>query len=410
MTAPSSPAQHRSATPAAGWDVIVIGAGLVGSAAARHLTDAGARVAVIGPAEPADPDTARVFASHYDQGRVQRLIGFDELWTRMSVESAAAWPELERLTGHTVHDPVGCLYLAPHRDDYLSTAGDLGRQFDLSHRAVDGASAVGQFAPALHVPDHVVGIMEPGPAGSLNPRAVVAAQLQAAGETGATVVRDVATAMRRNNGVSEVSTAAGTVHRAGRVVVATGSFTNTSDLLQRRLDVLVKGETVVLARVSADTAANLTKLPSVLYEAETDEFDGIYLIKPLRYPDGRYYLKLGMNQAEDPLLDDSAAATDWFRGTPSDATLQRLRRVVVSLFPTVDFLGFHAKRCILSRTVGRRPYLGPLGDGVVVAMGCNGYSAMASDAQGRIAAHLALTGDVPDGYRADEMAVKTVRD
>ncbi len=389
------------------WDVIVVGAGLVGSAAARHLASAGASVAVIGPAEPADPATSQVFASHYDQGRVQRLIGFDELWTRMSVESAAAWRELERLTGQTVHDPVGCLYLAPRRDDYLDTAPALGRQFDLPYRTV-GAGAVREIAPPLNVPDTVVGIMEPGPAGSINPRAVVAAQLQAAGQAGAVVIRDVALSLRRERGRSEVTTAAGTVHRAGRVVVATGSFTNTSGLLDRRLDVLVKGETVVLAEVTADAAAELADLPSVLYEVETDELDGIYLIKPLRYPDGRHYLKLGMNQVDDPVLGDVTAARQWFRGATSASVLQRLRREVVSLFPTVDFLGFHAKRCILSRTVGRRPYLGRLGGGVVVAMGCNGYSAMASDAQGRIAAHLALVGEVPHEYSGDELAVTTL--
>jgi len=390
------------------WDVVIIGAGLVGSAAARHLAAAGSKVAVIGPAEPEDPDAAVVFASHYDQARVQRLIGFDELWTRLSVESARAWPELERLTGLTVHDPVGCLYLAPRPDSYLDGAAALGQQFGLQHQEIDGSEAVRQIAPQLHVPDSVVGLFEPGPAGSINPRALVAAQLQATQQSGGTVVRDVVTSLRREGGISELTTAAGQVHRAGSVVVATGSFANTGGLLPRPLDVLVKGETVVLAEVSADTAASLVALPSVLYEMETDELDGIYLIKPVRYPDGRFYLKLGMNQAVDPLLNDITAIREWFRDKAPDDTLSRFQREVTALFPTVPFLGFRTKRCIISRTVDRRPYLGPLGEGLVVAMGCNGYSAMASDAQGRVAATLALTGEVPDGYDATELAVRTI--
>ncbi|MGS0685490.1 NAD(P)/FAD-dependent oxidoreductase [Nakamurella sp. GG22] len=390
------------------WDVVVIGAGLVGSAAARYLATAGATVAVIGPAEPENADEAEVFASHYDQGRVQRLIGFDQLWTRLSVESARAWPDLERFTGLTVHDPVGCLYLAPHRDDYLKNAPELGHVFGLQHQMVDGPDAVRRFAPQLQVPDGVVGMYEPGPAGSINPRAVVAAQLLAAEQARGTVLRDVVSAGRRVAGVSELTTTSGEVHRSGTVVVATGSFTNASRLLNRRLDVLIKGETVLMAEVSAETAASMAAMPSVLYEVETDDFDGIYLIKPLRYPDGRWYLKLGMNQAVDPLLDDIGSIRRWFRNTTPDDTLPRLRTQVLALFPHTRFLSFRTKRCILSRTVGRRPYLGPLGDGVVVAMGCNGYSAMASDAQGRIAATLALTGEVPDGYDAAELAVRTV--
>ena len=388
------------------WDVVVVGAGMVGSAAGRHLAENGCTVAIIGPGEPENPNTADVFASHYDQGRVQRLIGFDPLWTRLCVESATAWPNLQQRTGITLHDPVGCLYLAPHRDSYLLGAADIGRQFGLSYQVIAGAADVHRVAPSLMVPDDVVGLFEAGPGGSINPRAVVAAQLAAAELAGGAILRDIVTSATRSGGVTELTTAAGEVHRTATVVLAAGSFSNSSGLLRRPLDVLVKGETVVLAEVSADTAASLADLPSVLYEVETDELDGIYLIKPLQYPDGRFYLKLGMNQAIDPLLADADAIRDWFRGLVPDDSLPRLRREVTTLFPDVPFRGFRTKRCILSRTISRRPYLGQVGDGWVVAMGCNGYSAMASDAQGRIAATLALTGQVPDGYDPAELTVR----
>ena len=38
-------------------DVAVIGRGMLGSSAARHLADLGASVALIGPGEPADHST-----------------------------------------------------------------------------------------------------------------------------------------------------------------------------------------------------------------------------------------------------------------------------------------------------------------------------------------------------------------
>lgn len=389
------------------WDVAVVGAGPVGAAAARHLAAAGATVLVIGAPEPADPTHAEVFASHHDRARVQRLLGFDELWTRLSVETAAAWPELERRTGRTVHDPVGCLYLAPGPDDYLRGATALAVKFGLTHQKVDGAAEARRFAPQLQVPPTVVGLFESGPAGSLDPRQVIAAQLQVAAGAGAQVVRDVVVGVQRSGGVSTLTTAAGQVHRAATVLTATGSFTNASRLLPRPLDVRIKGETVLLAEVSAATAEELSTLPSVLYEVETDELDGIYLIKPLQYPDGRWYLKLGMNQAVDPDLSDPTALRSWFRDTTADdTTLPRLRTELLALFPQVPFLSFRTKRCVLSRTVGRRPYLGRVDDGLVVAMGCNGYSAMASDAQGRIAAALVTTGGVPAGYDADNLQVR----
>ena len=52
------------------YDVAVVGNGMFGAAASRHLSARGLQVVAIGPGEPVDWKThAGVFASHYDQGR-----------------------------------------------------------------------------------------------------------------------------------------------------------------------------------------------------------------------------------------------------------------------------------------------------------------------------------------------------
>lgn len=70
------------------FDYIVIGKGLIGSAAARYLTQSQKNVAVIGPDEHPDVNEAIVFSSHYDQGRVQRVIGTDPVWTLLNLQSS----------------------------------------------------------------------------------------------------------------------------------------------------------------------------------------------------------------------------------------------------------------------------------------------------------------------------------
>ncbi len=58
----------------------------------------------------------------------------------------------------------------------------------------------------------------------------------------------------------------------------------------------------------------------------------------------------------------------------------------------------HSKRCILTRTHRHgNPYLGRVDERMTVAVG-NGWSAMASDAMGRVATHLIRHGVLPDGY------------
>ena len=57
------------------YKIAVIGRGLIGSAAGRHLSMISDGIAVIGPNEPEDPVKHEgVFASHYDEGRIVRFV------------------------------------------------------------------------------------------------------------------------------------------------------------------------------------------------------------------------------------------------------------------------------------------------------------------------------------------------
>src|SRR5665647_3105196 len=95
------------------FDCIVIGKGLIGSAAAKYLSYSKKNVAVIGPDEHPDVNKAIVFSSHYDQGRVQRIIGVDPVWTLLNLQSANQYKFIEEESGISFHSKVGCLYVNP---------------------------------------------------------------------------------------------------------------------------------------------------------------------------------------------------------------------------------------------------------------------------------------------------------
>ncbi len=103
------------------FDVIVIGKGMMGVAAARHLALAGARVALIGPDEPRDWEAhPGVFASHYDNGRITRTIDPSADWARLARRSIERYGEIESRSGIRFYTEAGCLILAREQDDGLT--------------------------------------------------------------------------------------------------------------------------------------------------------------------------------------------------------------------------------------------------------------------------------------------------
>ena len=77
---------------------IVVGAGMMGAAAARHLSVQTDGVALIGPDEPADRKTHQgVFSSHYDEARITR--GFAPAESSGGDGGGACVPRMAGLSG-----------------------------------------------------------------------------------------------------------------------------------------------------------------------------------------------------------------------------------------------------------------------------------------------------------------------
>jgi sarcosine oxidase len=93
---------------------IVVGRGLMGAAAARHLARQADGVAVIGPDEPTDRKAHQgVFASHYDEGRITRTIDPDRNWALLANRSIGRYGEIARDSDIDFYREVGCVVVAP---------------------------------------------------------------------------------------------------------------------------------------------------------------------------------------------------------------------------------------------------------------------------------------------------------
>jgi sarcosine oxidase len=387
------------------FDTIIIGKGLMGAAAAKYLSSRGQNIAVIGPDEPSDVSKATVYSSHYDQGRLQRIVGRDETWTRLNIESAKAYPQLQDETGIKFHHEPGCLYVSLHENDtYLKNLSAQAAAFQFPYSLFNSGEALHNAFPAFTFPSIAKGNFEAPPSGHINPRKLIEAQLAVCKKYHAAIISDTVIAISKGNDLMQVETQNGVTFYANKVLLAPGAFINFLQLIQRKLALRLKSETVLLAKVNGAELERLSTLPSLLYEIETKAFEEIYLIRPIQYPDGNWYLKMGCNLSTDIFFTSLDAVQQWFRYGDSDVNLPVLQNALLTIMPGLQVEEFFTKRCIITYTQHRKQYIGKITDGIYVATGGNGFSAMCSDAVGKIAAHVLLHDCFPESYHEKDFA------
>ncbi len=371
-------------------DVAVVGLGLIGSAALRHLAQHGHSVVGIGPPEPERPSEHRgPFASHYDSGRVTRRLDARYEWAELASRSIVEYPGLEARSGIRFHHPVGFLFV---RND--PTGIDHQRAvIGLLHLPVDVFPSE-RLESEYRFPAGFTVLAEPAPAGFVDPRLMLAAQLAVAEHDGATIRQSSVEALERVGARFRVRCDDGSSVEADRVLLATGPYLN--DLVPQRLASRVVPEAVVLGRVAPAEAARLAGLPSMVYLPDQPGYEDVYVVPPVRYPDGHAYVKIGGSIVGVAAMETADEKRVWMSGLAADQHLPRLRTMLETVLPGVAFESFSAKPCLITDTAHNLPYVDQVEDGLFVAVGGNGHAAKSSDAIGALAAGLVVTGEWPD--------------
>ncbi len=383
------------------YDIAVIGKGLIGSAALRHLSQRFPELALcaIGPDEPQDRKTHDgVFASHYDQGRITRVLDPSPLWGNLARQAIAQYPLIERSSGIQFHHRVGCLRAAdlPERIAELDACA---AQLQPPHQRLDAAGCRAAY-PFLAFSDDFVAWDEGGAAGYINPRSLIAAQLKIAADHGATILREIVTQINCQDNRVEIHTRAGGRLQARKALLTAGGYSNT--LLRRKLALETKAHTILLAQVPLSEVARLRHMPSVISSFRHQEVASLYMLPPLPYPDGKTYIKLGMSgrPEELPAPEHFLDATEndqellaWFRGDGREDIAAAMKSVLHRMIPDLQVISYHSVPCLITNTAHGKPYIDALEDGkLFLATGGNGAAAKSSDEIGRIGAMLCATG------------------
>ena len=379
----------------ANYDIVVIGAGLIGSAAARHLASSFPElsVVVIGPDEPKDRKSHDgVFASHYDQGRITRVLDPSPLWGLLARASIARYPEIESASGIKFHHRVGCLRATdiPERVVQIDACA---AEFEPPHQRLD-AAACAEAYPFLAFSNDFVAWAESGEAGYINPRQLVEAQLKAAEARGAKVIREIVRALKCDGDGVSIETREGRRLRTRKALLTAGGYSNT--LLERKLVLPTKSHTILLAEVSPDEIERLRSMPSIISSFEDADVASLYMLPPVEYPNGKTYIKLGPSGLDEHFLDateDDRELIPWFQSDGSARIAAWLKHALHRMIPDLKAISYQTVPCLITRSAHGNPYIDAINDGrLYVTTAGNGYGAKSSDEIGRIGAMLCANG------------------
>nr|AFU73949.1 sarcosine oxidase [Crithidia mellificae] len=460
------------------YDVIVVGAGMFGSSAAKHLRrlQPSLRVAVIGP----DNNSGRLArGQHFDEARICRRVETAVPWAHLNDLGALSYRETEATSGVSFYTPCGCMWVgtAEDRDASMECMDSVQRasggadavtyavvceEGDAGAAAAAAATAAGKTSvlrvtASSSVAEGVFGgeirvgqladaadgvetyyIAESGAAGggTVHPTQYVKAQLACAAAVSPAsnfchlleVVLQIACVAAGEGGddcVYAVKTDAEHTYTAGRVLVATASFTKYHKLLPESVTDRLKplAADVVLLRLvpphGDDHEANVKAselCPSMIKTTGKNDDERIYTLPPRYYAEhAGWYVKMGRAGGPAAAVRDVerhtlAAAMAWYdtgKEVPkTDPCVTHLANMLQDIFPrwpvapdTPEQSNRETVRCIVDETKEDVPMLDCVdGKGLFCAIAGNGRGAKTCDPIGCIAAHRVLGKELPPAY------------
>lgn len=358
------------------YDVIVIGLGGMGSAAAYHLAARGQRVLGLEKFTPAHDK-----GSSHGGSRIIRQSYFeDPAYVPLLLRAYELWDELARDSGRDVYRMTGGLFIGP--PDCLTVAGSLraSRQWDLPHDLLDEDEIRQRFPNFTPQPGDVA--LFEAKAGFARPELTVQAHLDLAEKAGAALRfgEEVIEWSETARGVT-VRTAAGT-YTAGQVVICPGAWA---------------------PQLLADFGIPITVERQVLYWL--DPVGGVepFVDHPIFIDEDASGMQIyGFPAIDGPRGGVKVAffrkgiecTPDTIDRTVHDREICEMRDRAAQLLPALDGPCIHSATCMYSNTPDQHFVIArhPDTENVTVACGFSGHGFKFVPVVGEILADLATTG------------------
>ncbi|MEU3474874.1 N-methyl-L-tryptophan oxidase [Rhodococcus sp. NPDC006774] len=360
------------------YDVIVLGIGGMGSAAACHLARRGQRVLGIDQFGP-----AHALGSSHGGSRIYRQSYFeDPAYVPLLLRAYELWHDLASDSGRDVFTETGGLYVG--RPDGLTFGGSLlaSEKWGLKHDVLDPAEAQRRFPTVRLQPDEFALFEEK--AGIARPETTVAAHLDLAEAAGAELRYDEKVLGWESTDSSvTVTTVAGT-YTAGALVISPGAW---APKLLAEIGVPMVVERQVMHWItpqSGEAAFDSSHHPVYICGDGPDQIYGFPAI------DGEGGgVKISFFRAGTPCDPDTIDRT------VHPEEIARLQQRIVTTFPALSGPHQDAKTCMYTTTPDEHFVVAKHPDhaNVTVACGFSGHGFKFVPVIGEVLADLAIDGE-----------------
>ena len=358
------------------YDVIVVGLGGMGSAAAYHLAARGQRVLGLERFTP-----AHALGSSHGGSRIIRQSYFeDPAYVPLLLRAYELWEKLARDSQREVHRLTGGLFIGP--SDSRTVAGSLraSRQWDLPHELLDGPDVVARFPNFTPAPGDVALYEEK--AGFARPEMTVQAHLDLAELAGAELhFGEPVLDWSETSGGVRVSTERGS-HTAGQLVICPGAW---APQLLAEFGIPITIERQVLYWLDpVGGPAPFAEHP--IFIDENDRGEQIYGFPAIDGPRGG--VKVAFFRRGTVCTPETIDRTVHPRETAE------MRGRVAELLPALDGPCVHSATCMYSNTPDEHFVIArhPDSANVTVACGFSGHGFKFVPVVGEILADLAIDG------------------
>jgi sarcosine oxidase len=356
------------------YDVIILGVGGMGSAAAWHIARRGRRVLGLERF-----DIPHRMGSSHGLTRIIRLAYYESpLYVPLLRRAYENWREAERLSGRRLFFITGSVDAGPRGSQVVRGSLASCIEYDLAHEYLS-ATELGRRFPAFALPADYEAVFQPE-GGFLASEQAIVTHTELAQAHGADIrAREKVLGFEPTSDGVRVTTERG-IYEAGQLVVAAGAWIR--DFIPALAGCAVP-ERQVLGWFQPQTPAlfHPGRFPVFNLAAETERYYGLPIWGVPGFKFGRYH---HLHETVDP---DS----DFREPHPKDE--ETLRAGVRRFFPDANGPVMGLATCLFTNTPDEHFIIDRLpGLPIVVASPCSGHGFKFSSVVGELLADLALTG------------------